>query len=117
MEKRGTGRRNPLGMILDLAFALLSVWSRAAAGQHQSSPRILKVLLSSYSAELRLDGQRLDKSGFERIFKIPEEIVLPAGAAVIKLTVILKPNNYTTFTRTRRVNIAGGADKIGRAHV
>jgi hypothetical protein len=34
MEKRGTGRRNPLGMILDLAFALLSVWSRAAAGQH-----------------------------------------------------------------------------------
>jgi len=112
MEKRGTGRRNTPGMIPALALALLSIWSRAAAGPHHSSMRILRVLLSSYAAELQWDGQKLDKTGFDRLFKIPEEIVLPAGAEVLELTVILKPNNYTTITRTRRVNIIGGADMI-----
>jgi len=112
MLEPGLGRRTSALAALILALTLLPVWSQAAAGPRHSTPRILKVLLSSYAAELQLDGQKLDKSGFERIFKIPEEIVLPAGTAVIELIVILKPNNYTTITRARRVNIAGGADMI-----
>jgi precorrin-6B methylase 2 len=98
--------------VLALALTLLPVWCLEAAGPRHSSPRILKVLLSSYAAELQLDGRKLDKPGFERIFKIPEEIVLPAGADALELTVTLKPNNYETITRTRRVSIAGGADII-----
>ena len=101
-----------MGAILTLALILQAAGSPAISGARDGSPRILKVLVSSYTAGLEINGQKLDKSGFERIFKIPEEIALPAGAAAVDLTVTLKPNNYTTITRTRRVAVTGQGDII-----
>ena len=110
-ERRTVGRV-PLGAFLALAIFLPSIRGLEAAGPNDFSQRILKVLLPSFAAELKVNGKKLDKTGFERIFKIPEEIVLPSGTDGLELTVTLKPNNYETITRTRRVNITGGADIV-----
>ena len=112
IPERRTGGRVRIWVSLALAVFLWPVWNLEAAGPNDSSQRILKVLLSSFAAELKVDGKKFDKTGFERIFKIPEEIVLPAGADGLELTVTLKPNNYTTITRARRINITGGKDII-----
>lgn len=109
-------RRIP-GQISILAFIVLmlvlpAAGIAAAGAPDDRSPRILKVILSSYSAELKINGRKLDKTGFERIFRIPEDIVLPRGAAAIDLVAILKPNNYETITRTRHIVIHGEEDIV-----
>jgi len=104
-------KKHETAAIVIPAIVLLFAGTGAAIRPPGPSPRILKVFVSSYSAELKMNGRTLDKPGFERIFKIPEELALPAGAASVEMTVILKPNNYTTITRTKRVNI-GGRDDI-----
>jgi len=112
MSRRGAAKWRESGPILALAILLCAAGSPAAGGARGRTPRILKVLVSSHSAELKIDGRMLDKPGFERIFRIPEEVAFPAGARAVEITVTLKPNNYTTIMRTHRANVAGGGDIV-----
>ena len=97
---------------LALALALCPAWGHQTGGLNKTRLKTLKVIMPSYSAELKIDGKKLDKPGFERIFKIPEDIILPAGKDSIELVATIRPNNYTLITRTRKVSLAGGADIV-----
>jgi precorrin-6B methylase 2 len=97
---------------LALALALCPAWGHQTGGLNKTRLKTLKVIMPSYSAELKIDGKKLDKPGFERIFKIPEDIILPAGKDSIELVATIRPNNYTLITRTRKVSLAGGVDIV-----
>lgn len=112
MRARINCRMNFALAALALALALCPAWGHQTDGLNKTRLKTLKVIMPSYSAELKIDGKKLDKLGFERIFKIPEDIILPAGKDSIELVATIRPNNYTLITRTRKVSLAGGVDIV-----
>ncbi len=112
MRARINCRMNLALAVLAAGLSLCQAWGLQAEGPNKTLLKNLKVIMPSYSAELKIDGKKLDKPGFERTFKIPEDIILPAGKDSIELIATIRSNNYTLITRTRKVSLTGGADIV-----
>src|SRR5262245_58952221 len=69
-------------------------------------PVRLKVLLSLANAELTIEDAVTRQTGTERTFVSPP--LETTKEYTYTLVATLKPNNYTTITRTRKVAVRGG---------
>jgi len=66
----------------------------------------LKVLLPREDAELSIEGVKMSGTGKMREFESPP---LPAGKKYeYTLVAVIKPNNYTTITRSRKFDVEPG---------
>src|SRR5262249_38522059 len=87
---------------IPVVFALLL---SAPLIAEDKKPVLLKVLLPRDDATLTIHGKRAEKSGKAREGELPP---LAAGAKrTHTLVATIKPNNYTTIVRTRKVEVTG----------
>ncbi len=79
-----------------------------AQPKSQQQAAYVRVLLPFADAQLTIEGQATKQSGTSRLFVSP---LLEAGRTYsYTLVATLKPNNYTTITRTREVPIRAGQE-------
>jgi uncharacterized protein (TIGR03000 family) len=79
-----------------------------ALAQDDKKPATLKVLLPEDDAVLTIEGMPTQKTGKERKFESPP--LKPGTEYTYTLVAVIKPNNYTTITRTREVKITAGKE-------
>jgi uncharacterized protein (TIGR03000 family) len=100
--------RTTLTMVGLLAWAALLATASARAQQAgKRTTARLKVLLPRADAELTIDDKPTKLTGTERFFESPP---LEPGEYVYTVTAVIKPNNYTTITRTRKIDIQPGQE-------
>jgi len=79
-----------------------------ALAQDDKKVAKLKVLLPEEDAVLTIEGMPTKAPGKLRVFESPP---LEAGKTYsYTLVAVIKPNNYTTITRTRKVQVAAGKE-------
>lgn len=70
----------------------------------------LKITVPQEDAELQIEGKPTKPTGTVREFETPE---IDAGKAYeYTFSVVWRPNNYTTLTRTKNIEFKGGDDII-----
>jgi uncharacterized protein (TIGR03000 family) len=96
-------RAGAAGLLLALAATALWAQDRAA----QTEPAVLIVRLRP-DARLFVDGSPTRQTGPSRKFNTPP---LEAGKTyTYTLSAVWEPNNYETYTRTRKVNVQAGKE-------
>src|SRR5207244_763024 len=70
-------------------------------------PALLKVLLPRDDAALTIEGKATERVGKVREFESPALEV--GGKYEYTLVATIKPNNYTTIVRMRKVQVTGGS--------
>ena len=112
MNARLNGRSDLIKVALTL-FAFFSPGAGPVRPEIPSSPAMtIKVLMPTYGAALKINGQAVSKLGFERVVRVPEDIVLPAGTTEIEVEAEIRPNNFEVITRVRRVAFETGRDLV-----
>jgi uncharacterized protein (TIGR03000 family) len=89
-----------------LAFLAAGVSAQEKQSPQKQSAR-LKVLVPRDDAELTIDGKPTKQTGKTREFETPP---LEPGNYLYTVTAVIKPNNYTTITRTREIKIQPGKE-------
>jgi precorrin-6B methylase 2 len=112
MDARPNGR----SVFIVIALGLLPFYNPCAGPARPVIPEpqamTIKVLMPRYGAALKINGQAVSKLGFERVIRVPEDIVLPAGTTEIEVEAEIRPNNFEVITRVRRVVLETGRDFI-----
>jgi uncharacterized protein (TIGR03000 family) len=70
----------------------------------------LKITVPQDDAELQIEGKPTKPTGAVRVFETPE--LEPEKKYEYSFTVVWKPNNYTTLTRTKNIEFTGGEPTI-----
>jgi uncharacterized protein (TIGR03000 family) len=68
----------------------------------------LKITVPQEDAELQIEGKATKPSGVVREFETPE--IEQGKAYEYSFSVVWRPNNYTTLTRTKSIEFKGGDD-------
>jgi uncharacterized protein (TIGR03000 family) len=97
--------RRALPLVLFLGFVALS---HLAAQERKEL--VLKVLVPEEDAIIMVNDKKVDGTGKERRIVVSE--ALPKGKKVHTVTGIWEPNNYTKFTRTRKVSPDAKGDVV-----
>src|SRR5258708_7594158 len=98
-------------LFLASSFTILLLAPLWAQEKQEKKPALLKVLLPREDAALTIEGKVTEKSGKERTFESPQLDV--GGKYEYTLVATIKPNNYTTIVRTRKVPVTVGGDYTG----
>ena len=72
----------------------------------EKKPALLKVLLPRDDVALTIEGKVTEKTGKVREFESP--VLDVGGKYEYTIVATIKPNNYTTIVRTRKVPVTGG---------
>jgi uncharacterized protein (TIGR03000 family) len=83
--------------------------SQPATASKQYKPLVLKVLVPEEDATISIDQKTIDGAGTERRIKVAAP---PKGKDFYTVTAIWEPNNYTKFTRTRKVPADSKGDVV-----
>jgi uncharacterized protein (TIGR03000 family) len=93
--------------VLIVGLSLLGLAGIGSA-QDDKKPAKMKVLLPEEDATLTIEGMPTKASGKERQFESPP--LTPGTKYKYTLVAVIKPNNYTTITRTREIEIMAGKE-------
>jgi uncharacterized protein (TIGR03000 family) len=88
------------------ASCLLVLALHVPAQEKERKPVRLKVLLPRDDAQLTIEGKATEKTGKVRDFDSPPVEV--GTKFQYTLVATIKPNNYTTIVRTRKIVVTGG---------
>jgi uncharacterized protein (TIGR03000 family) len=97
-----------LGALLTFAFLAAGPALGQPAPKQPAQTVRLRVLLPLANAELMIEGQPTRSLGVSRVFISPP--LEPDKNYVYTLTAVLRPNNYTIITRTRKVTVRAGQE-------
>jgi uncharacterized protein (TIGR03000 family) len=90
-----------------LVGALLFLVGPAAAQQAgKREPATLRVKVPHQNAQLNIEGKPTTETGPLRTFKSPD--LDPGSDYTYTLVAVWQPNNYTTITRTRKIQVKAG---------
>src|SRR5437016_3748485 len=88
------------------ALMLVTLTAAISAQDKEKKPIALKILLPRDDATVTINDHPLEVTGKTREAKLPSAEVGKSVACVIQATIV--PNNYTTITRTRKIQVDGG---------
>jgi uncharacterized protein (TIGR03000 family) len=89
-------------------LATSAAWSQAPAPATGEKPARLVVRLPEADATLTVDGEPTRQTGTVRRFVTPP--LEPGRRFSYTLVAVIKPNNYVTITRTRKVHVQAGEE-------
>src|SRR2546423_4474949 len=98
LEKIGRGGLMRRALTFSL-FVVLVIALPSLAVQ-ESKELVLKVRVPEEDAVVTVNDKQIDGTGKERVIKVAEP---PKGKDFHTVTAVWEPNNYTRFTRTRKV--------------